>query len=331
MSEQQQPPRRVTLKDVARLAGVSHQTVSRAINDKGEIDPETRRRVLDAARDLNYRPSRFGRGLVRPGATTLGLIVSDVMNPFFPELIAGVIEAAEERGWQVLISSTQDDETREPDLIRTLGAQVDVIVGYLSSPDATLVTALEGLPLVVMGRPVREPAFGVVEADMAAGVQAAVAHLASRGHRVIGMIDCTGGTDHDRRPPFLAAAAAHGLTVPDGAIVDAVQAVESGEDAFTRLRAARPEVTAVFTFNDLLALGAYRAARRLGVTIPGDCAVVGFDGLPIGELIDPPLTSVSLDKRRMGAVAVAEAARLLAGEPPGRTVLPVELVVRGSA
>jgi LacI family transcriptional regulator len=331
VSEQQQPPRRVTLKDVARLAGVSHQTVSRAINDKGEIDPETRRRVLDAARELNYRPSRFGRGLVRPGATTLGLIVSDVMNPFFPELIAGVIEAAEKRGWQVLISSTQDDETREPALIRTLAAQVDVIVGYLSSPDATLAAALEGMPLVVLGRPVREPAFGVVEADTAAGVHAAVAHLASRGHHTIGMIDCTGGTDHDRRPPFLAAAAEHGLTVPEGAIVNAVQTVGSGEEAFTRLRAAHPEVTAVFTFNDLLALGAYRAARHLGVAIPGDCALIGFDGLPIGELIDPPLTSVQLDKRRMGAVAVAEAARLLAGEPPGRTVLPVELVVRGSA
>jgi LacI family transcriptional regulator len=101
--------RRVTLRDVARLAGVSHQTVSRAINDKGEIDPETRRRVLDAARQLRYRPSRFARGLVRPGATTLGLIVPDVVNPFFPELIAGVIDAAERRGWQVVVSSTQDD------------------------------------------------------------------------------------------------------------------------------------------------------------------------------------------------------------------------------
>ncbi len=322
----------MTLKDVAKLAGVSHQTVSRAINDKGEIDPETRRRVLDAARELNYRPSRFGRGLVRPGAITLGLIVSDVVNPFFPELIAGVIAAAEERGWQVLISSTQDDETREPDLIRTLAAQVDVLVGYLSSPDATLLAAVEGLPLVVLGRPVHEPAFGAVEADVASGVHAAVAHLAARGHRIIGMIDCSGESGQaDRRPPFVDAAAAHGLTVPSGAIVDAAQTVDAGDAAFARLRDEHPEVTAIFTFNDMLALGAYRAARRLGVAIPGDCAIVGFDGLPVGELVDPPLTSVHLDKRRMGAIAVEEAARLLAGETPGRAMLPVELAVRGSA
>ncbi|MDR7276579.1 LacI family DNA-binding transcriptional regulator [Catenuloplanes atrovinosus] len=333
MSEQQQPPRRVTLKDVARLAGVSHQTVSRAINDKGEIDPDTRRRVLDAARELNYRPSRFARGLVRPGATTLGLIVSDVVNPFFPELIAGVIEAAEAKGWQVLISSTQNHQSREPEVIRTLAAQVDVLIGYLSEPDATLAGATEGVPLVVLGRPVHEPAFGGVVVDAAAGVRAAVAHLVASGHRAIGMIDCptAAGGVPDRRPAFLAAMAEHGLTVADDAIIGGSPTVEDGEARFTLLRAARPDITAVFTFNDLLALGAYRAARRLGVSVPGDCAIVGFDGLPIGELIDPPLTSVAIDKRRMGAVAVAEAARLLAGEPAGRVTLPVELVVRGSA
>ncbi|MDP9793593.1 LacI family transcriptional regulator [Catenuloplanes nepalensis] len=331
MSEQQQPPRRVTLKDVAKLAGVSHQTVSRAINDKGEIDPETRRRVLDAARELNYRPSRFARGLVSPGATTLGLIVSDVENPFFPELIAGVIEAAEERGWQVLISSTQNRDAREPELIRTLAAQADVVIGYLSAPDATLTAAAEGLPLVVLGRAVDEPAFGAVEVDTDVGVRAAIAHLVSRGHRAIGMIDCADDGTPDRRPAFHAAMAGHGLPVADDAISGGTLTVEGGETAFVRLRAARPDITAVFTFNDLMALGVYRAARRLGVRIPEDCAVIGFDGLPLGELIDPPLTSVYLDKRRMGAIAVTEAARLLSGEPAGRALLPVRLIVRGSA
>ncbi|GAB7039549.1 MULTISPECIES: LacI family DNA-binding transcriptional regulator [Catenuloplanes] len=331
MSEQQRPPRRVTLKDVAKRAGVSHQTVSRAINDKGEIDPETRRRVLEAARQLNYRPSRFARGLVSPGATTLGLVVSDVENPFFPELIAGVIEAAEERGWQVLISSTQNHSGREPDVIRTLAAQADVVIGYLSAPDDTLAAAAGGLPLVVMGRAVGEPAFGAVEVDTDAGVRAAVAYLVARGHRAIGMIDCGDDGQPDRRPAFVAAMAAHDLTVTDDLIAEAELTVEGGAAAFTHLRTTRPDVTAVFTFNDMLALGVYRAARRLDVRIPDDCAVIGFDGLPLGELIDPPLSSVALDKRRMGAIAVAEAARLLAGEPAGRAVLPVELVIRGSA
>ncbi|GAB7046091.1 LacI family DNA-binding transcriptional regulator [Catenuloplanes indicus] len=331
MSEQQRAPRRVTLKDVAKRAGVSHQTVSRAINDKGEIDPETRRRVLDAARELNYRPSRFARGLVRPGATTLGLIVSDVENPFFPELIAGVIEAAEERGWQVLISSTQNHSGREPELIRTLAAQADAVVGYLSAPDATLAAAAGGLPLVIMGRVVHEPAFGAIEVDTHAGVRAAVGYLAARGHRAIGMIDCGDDGQPDRRPAFVTAMTEHDLPVTAGAITEADLTVEGGAAAFTALRTARPDITAVFTFNDMLALGVYRAARRLHLSIPDDCAVIGFDGLPIGELIDPPLSSVALDKRRMGALAVAEAARLLAGEPATRALLPVELVIRGSA
>jgi len=323
--------RRVTLRDVAQLAGVSHQTVSRAINDKGEIDPETRRRVLDAARQLRYRPSRFARGLVRPGATTIGLIVSDVVNPFFPELIAGVIEAAERRGWQVVVGSTQDDQEREPALLRALGGQVDALIAYLFQPDDVLAAAVEGVPLVVMNRRPQDPAFGAVDIDVDQGVRAGVRHLVSRGHRVIGMIDCPDACDSARRDAFLSETAEQGLPVAMDAIVGVEQSVAGGEAGFEKLHAARPDVTAVFAFNDLVALGAYRAVRRLGLTIPGDVALLGFDGLSLGELLDPPLTTIYLDKRRMGELAVAQVQRLLAGEQPGLTVLETEVLVRGSA
>lgn len=330
---QPRPPaaRRATLRDVAQLAGVSHQTVSRAINDKGEIDPETRRRVLDAARQLHYRPSRFARGLVRPATTTIGLLVPDVVNPFFPELIAGVIDAAEQQGWQVLVSSSQDDPGREPALLRSLAGQVDALIGYLFQPDDVVTAAVEGLPLVVLGRRARQPAFGVVDLDVEAGLRAAVNHLASRGHRRIGMIDCPTARDPARKAAFLAQAAELGLTVPDDSIVDVEQSIAGGESGFETLRAARPDLTAMLVFNDLLALGAYRAARRLGHAIPGDVALLGFDGLAFGELLDPPLTTVHVDKRRMGRMAVTQAQRLLAGEPPSLTLLPTELLVRGSA
>jgi LacI family transcriptional regulator len=323
--------RRVTLRDVARLAGVSHQTVSRAINDKGEIDPETRRRVLEAARELRYRPSRFARGLVRPGATTVGLIVPDVVNPFFPELIAGVIDAAAQRGWQVVVSSSQDDPDREPALLRALAGQVDALIGYLFQPDDVVAAAIEGVPLVVMSRRPEDAAFGAVDVDVAAGVRAAVRHLAARGHQRIGMIDCPAARDPARRGVFLAQAAGLGLAVAPDAVVDVEQSLAGGADGFERLHAARPDLTAVFAFNDLVALGAYRAVRRLGLAVPGDVALLGFDGLGLGELLDPQLTTVAIDKRRMGELAVAQVERLLAGESPGLTLVATELLVRDSA
>ena len=323
--------RRVTLRDVARLAGVSHQTVSRAINDKGEIDPETRRRVLDAARQLRYRPSRFARGLVRPGTTTIGLIVPDVVNPFFPELIAGVIDAAEQRGWQVVVSSTQDDRGREPGLLRSLAGQVDALIGYLFQPDDVLAAAVEGMPMVVMGRRAQDAAFGAVDIDEDAGVRAAVRHLIDRGHQRVGMIDCPAADCPARKDAFLDEFARHGLPVPAGAIVGVEQSLAGGAEGFAKLHGAYPELTAVFAFNDLVALGAYRAARELGVTIPGDVALLGFDGLSLGELPDPPLTTVDIDKRRMGELAVAQVQRLLAGEPPELALLETRLLIRGSA
>jgi LacI family transcriptional regulator len=320
--------KRATLRDVARLAGVSHQTVSRAVNDKGEIDPETRRRVLDAARQLQYRPSRFARGLVRPDTTTVGLIVPDVVNPFFPELIAGVLAAAGQQGWQVLICSTQDDPGREPGLLRSLAGQVDALIGYLFSADDEVVAATGGVPLVVMNRRPRETTFGAVDIDVDSGVRAAVRHLISRGHRRIGMIDCPAAADPGRRTAFLAEAATQGL---DAAVVDVEQSLTGGGTGFEKLHAAHPGVTAVFAFNDLVALGVYRAARRLGVSIPGDVAVLGFDGLTLGELLDPPLTTLHIDKRRMGALAVTQAHLLLNGDRPGLALVQPELVVRGSA
>lgn len=327
----ERPAKRATLQDVARLAGVSHQTVSRAINDKGEIDPQTRSRVLDAARRLHYRPSRFARGLVRQDTTTIGLLVPDVVNPFFPELIAGVLDAAGERSWQVLIGASQGDLDREPELLRSLATQVDALICYLFQREEVIASAVAGVPLVVMNRPAHDPAFGAVDIDTPTGIRAAVDHLHTRGHQRIGMIDCPRAFDRARRTAFLAGAAEHGLTVEPTAIVDVDQSIAGGEEGLTRLHETHPGVTAVLAFNDVVALGAHRAARRLGLAIPGDLALVGIDGLSLGELLEPPLTTVYLDKRRMGELAVAEVQRLLAGEPPQTALLSTSLLIRGSA
>ncbi|MGW6792455.1 LacI family DNA-binding transcriptional regulator [Streptomyces chartreusis] len=326
--------RRATIHDVAKLAGVSRQTVSRAVNDKGEIDPGTKERVLEAARLLDYRPSRFARGLVRKGTVTAGLVIPDLMNPFFPEVAAGVLEAAELRGWQVVVWDSRTDEAREREALDVLSHQADAVVGYFRSPDDELARHLGGVPLVLLERGPQHTRFAAVGIDAAAGVEQGMAHLVRAGHRRIGMLDGVHGPA-PRRQAFLAEARRHGLSVDDGWIATCPEhSVAGGEEGMARLLDARPELTAVFGFNDLIAVGAIRAARRRGRRVPEELAVLGFDGLSLGELVDPGLTTLHIDKRRLGRLAVEQVARLRAGEEPmngtDAWVIP-ELVVRASA
>ncbi|MFF0162354.1 LacI family DNA-binding transcriptional regulator [Streptomyces sp. NPDC005263] len=327
--------RRATIHDVARLAGVSRQTVSRAVNDKGEIDPVTKERVLEVARLLDYRPSRFARGLVRKGTVTAGLVIPDLMNPFFPEVAAGVLEAAEQRGWQVVVWDSRTDGVREREALDALSHQADAVVGYFKNQDEILARHLGGVPLVLLERGPQQTRFAAVGIDVAAGLEQGIAHLVRVGHRRIGMLD---GDRIDapgpRREAFLAEIRRHGLPVDDGWVVTCEHSVAGGEAGMEQLLDARPEMTAVFGFNDLIAVGAMRAARRRGRRIPDDLAVMGFDGLSLGELVEPALTTLHLDKRQLGRLAVEQVARLRAGEEPldgaDAWVIP-ELVVRGSA
>jgi LacI family transcriptional regulator len=323
-------PKRVTLRDVAKAAGVSHQTVSRAINGKGEIDPETQRRVLDVARQLRYRPSRYARGLVRPDVVSIGVIVPDVVNPFFPEFIDGVIQAASSQDWQVVVASTENDRSRELTLVRSLSHQVDAIVGYLTHADEDLDPSVGGVPLVIVDRGLDSSTYALVEVDALTGIRAALEHLIDRGHRRIGMIDCvsTCGDPLVRRRTFNEITAEHALPIDDGWVVTGDQSIAGGNTAFRELHHAHPDATAVLAFNDLVAIGAHQAARSIGVRVPEDCALVGYDGLSIGELIEPPLTTVHLDKRRLGELAVRQVDRLLSGELPPPAVLTPHLVVR---
>lgn len=315
---------------------MSRQTVSRAVNDKGEIDPVTKERVLEAARLLDYRPSRFARGMVRKGAVTTGLVIPDLMNPFFPEVAAGVLEAAEQRGWQVVVWDSRTDVDREREALDVLSHQADAVVGYFKNEDAELARLLGGVPLVLLERGPQQTRFGAVGIDVAVGMERGVAHLVAAGHRRIGLLDGDGlSAPGPRRAAFLDEVRRHGLPVDQGWIVLCPEhSVAGGETAMARLLSAHPEVTAVVGFNDLIAIGAIRTARSRGLRVPDDLAVLGFDGLSLGELVEPALTTLHIDKRRLGRLAVEQVARLRAGEEPltgaDAWVIP-ELVVRASA
>ncbi|ANZ41029.1 LacI family transcriptional regulator [Lentzea guizhouensis] len=324
--------KRATINDVASAAGVSRQTVSRALNDKGEIDGATKQRVLDAARELGYRPSRFARGLVRPDTTTIGLVVPDLLNPFFTEVAAAALEAARSRGWHVVVHATADSAEEERGTLKVIGSQVDAVVGYFTLAETELDRHTRGMPVVLIGRDANAGRFSSIVIDGRQGVRAAVDHLVAAGHRHIGMLDhANRAGPSERHAWFCEAMAAHGLTT---AVTGAQQSVDGGTEALTTLLDAHPGLTAVFTFNDIIAIGALRSARRRGLKVPDDLAVVGFDGLQLGTVVDPALTSVALDTKRIGALAVEQAARLLDGEQPllgDELVVTAALTVRESA
>ncbi|AWW36028.1 LacI family transcriptional regulator [Streptomyces sp. AS58] len=305
-------PRRVTIDDVARTAGVSRQTVSRALNDKAEIGVSTKQRVLDAALALGYRPSRFARGLVRQDTISVGLVIPDLLNPFFTEVAAAALDAARARGWHVVVYDTGDRVEEERGTLEVIASQVDAVVGYLSQPEDEIARLTRGLPVVLIDRGDRAERFSSIRIDGEEGVRAAIRYLAESGHHRIGMLDHAGRSEPSIRHDWFAGAMdACGLDA--GCVSRADQSVEGGESALKELLAAHPDVTAVFTFNDIIAIGALRAARRLGRQVPHDLAVIGFDGLGLGALVEPPLSTVDLDTSALGAVAVEQAARLLTG------------------
>ncbi|WP_392870216.1 LacI family DNA-binding transcriptional regulator [Streptomyces sp. LN499] len=326
-------PRKVTINDVARSAGVSRQTVSRALNDKDEIDGSTKQRVLDAAHELGYRPSRFARGLVRQDTTTIGLVIPDLLNPFFTEVAAGALEAARARGWHVVVYDTADRAEEELGTLQVIASQVDAVVGYFSCSEDELELFTRGVPVVLIGREHHTARFSSIRIDGEAGVHGAVAHLVAAGHERIGMLDHDGRTEPSiRREWFTTAAAAYGIE--SGMVVGADQSADGGGAALKTLLTAHPDVTAVFTFNDIIAIGVLREARRLGRSVPQDLAVIGFDGLQLGSLVEPPLSSVALDTRKLGALAIDQVARLLTGMNPLGTddlVVRAELRLGGSA
>ncbi len=301
--------RKITINDVAKSAGVSRQTVSRALNDKDEIDSDTKQRVLDAARALGYRPSRFARGLVRQDTMTIGLVILDLLNRTSSRsrLCAG--GRYRTHGWHVVVYDTADRAEEELGTLQVISSQVDAVIGYFSCSDSELESFTRGMPVVLIGREGRSTRFTRIRIDGREWVHAAVTHLVAKGH-----------TDRHDRPPgpgraehpahvLTAAAAAHG--VDGGMVVGADQTADGGGSALRSCLTAHPDVTAAFTFNDIIAIGALREARRLGRSVPQDLAVVGFDGLQLGALMEPLLTSVALDTRQLGVLAIEQVARLL--------------------
>jgi LacI family transcriptional regulator, repressor for deo operon, udp, cdd, tsx, nupC, and nupG len=315
---------RVTSVDVARHCGVSQSTVSLVFSGKaaGRISARTEAAVRDAAAQLGYRPNAAARALKTGAARTVALVVPDVTNPFFGGLLRGAQTAAREAEYAVALIDTNND--------RDWGA---------ASAEALRAGPADGLMLFEVDPPPRdagsEPIVVIesesrghpsVRLDAGRGTADAVRHLLELGHTRIGHV----ASVHDRPTFRVRRRAVDRLANGDVPRVHADFTLDSASDAVRGLLTERPELTALFCDDDVIAAGAYLAARALGLRIPVDLSVVGFDGLDIGRVLDPPVTTVAADAEELGRVAFELLTAQLAGRRPRSRVLRVELAIRGS-
>jgi len=331
-------PRAVTIRDVAQRAGVSRQTVSRAINNKGEISPETRARVLEIARELGYRPSSIARGLKTHRTLTIGLVVPDIANPFFAEVARGASEVAFGADYSVLLCNTDERPEREWTALRTLEAhRVDgllLVSSRLSSSELDEVIETWRPLVIVNRRHGPRPGLGCVLVDDARAAVVAVRHLVERGHQRIGLLAGSpkSRSGRERRRGYGEAMRDAGLDPRESWVIPCAPTVEGGRRAARRLLAEQPDLTALLAYNDLVAVGAKQTCEALGRPIPDGCALVGWDDIIFASYVSPPLTTMRMPKYEIGERAMSSLFELM-GHPdlaPEAVTLDAELVVRGS-
>jgi LacI family transcriptional regulator len=289
--------RRVTIEDIAREAGVSRQTVTRAMNGMPRISEKTRARVLEISERLGYRPSRFASNLARTSKTkTIAFVVDSFRNPYYSELTADLLDAASARGWQMSIFSHEDEP--ELELIGRLANQVDAVVGYLGETDETALSAASrGVPLVLLGRTATAEGLHSVDFDFGPAFTGLVAELRKRGAKRFGLLESQPlGAVYEPSSRRIAYEGAVDADSAEAVVVCEAppQSVDAGELGFNELMDRFPKTDTVIAFSDLMAMGALRAAHRRGIDVPGRVRLVGVDGLSLGAVTSPALTTLAI-------------------------------------
>jgi LacI family transcriptional regulator len=331
----------MTISDVAAEAGVSVATVSRVLNDRGyPVRQETRRRVLEAVEKLDFRPNELARGLLLKRTQTIGLVIPDIANPYYPVISRGVEDVAAERGYAVIFCNTDRDSDKSERYISVLlQKQVDGLVIAGGGTDFTRASerfAEHGTRVVFVGKPAQPwPSVRVPNEE---GAATAIEHLAELGHRWMGFIGgpATLATARDRLTGYRRAVGHHGLPGSRSLERAADFGEQRGYRAAQSLLHETPRPTAIFAANDRMAIGTLAAAADLRLRVPGDLSVVGFDDIPLASYLRPALTTVALPAYEMGAAAMRLLLELLHQDDDGTTAappvvrLPVRLVVRDS-
>jgi LacI family transcriptional regulator len=326
-----------TIKHVAARAGVSFTTVSHVLNGTRRVSDSARERVERAVAEMGYAPSAVARALKMSETCILGVLVPNITSPFFAELTRGIEDCCRRTDYSVFLCNSDDDPQRQSRYLQTLlERRVDGLLMAAAAGDAAaLVRRLAPMrvPTVVVDRDVPGLAADLVRVDHEGGARLAVEHLLGLGHR---RIACLSGpsefaVSRARTAGWRAALAAARIAPEPGWLLEGEFNAAAGHALASELL-ARDAVTAIFASNDLLAIGALRAAAERGVSVPGALSVIGFDGIDLGAYAYPALTTVGHPIRALGeAAAQALIERIGAGPSPGReVVLPAQLLMRES-
>jgi LacI family transcriptional regulator len=332
--------KKTTIKDIARMANVSHTTVSRALNDKSRIKNETKERILSIARQLNYRPNFIARSLVMKQTKTLGLVITTIANPFYTELSQGIETTAIGLGYNIILCSTNYDlsvERQYVDMLRSKG--VDGIIftsAHMGDPNI-IGLAEEGFPMILVNRRTYHPTVrekvDYVGVDNILGGFLAVEHLIKLGHDRIGVI---GGSSEssvgfERLEGGKKALTAYGLEVVGDYFLEGDFLRGSGYRGGKEFLKMKPHPTAIFATNDYMALGTYQAIVEEGMKVPEDVALIGFNDIEFTSMKGIELTTIGQKKYEMGALAVKTLVERIEGrkaEPSKEIILEPELIVR---
>jgi LacI family transcriptional regulator len=325
----------ITSHDVAKLAGFSQPTVSRALRDDPRVSQATREKIKRAARALNYVPSEAGRTLSTRATHRVGVIVTDMTNPFYPHVVAPLHDELQRLGYRMMLLTERSDEAVAEE--KLLDQSLDGVVLATATTDSRLPALLErrGMPYVFLNRDTGRPGDFASVVDNEGGGRLAARELVGLGHRriagIFGAANTT--TGRERELGFRLALADSGIGLPDDRVVRGAFEYETGYAALPSLLKAAEPPTAVFCGNDVVAIGVLNAALAAGVKVPDDLTVIGFDDLPMAAWEVFRLTTVRHDLDELACQAARLLDRRIAGDVDAdgeRLVLPTEFVPRAT-
>jgi DNA-binding LacI/PurR family transcriptional regulator len=326
-----------TIQNVAQLAEVSTATVSRVMSDPEVVSEETRRRVEEAIRTLNYQPNRTARNLRKSTTSKIGVVISDIQNPFFGSVVRGIERKINEKDYILILGNSDEDPIREKKLITML--LEEGVAGILFVPTCTDCESYDdlfnsGTPFVVIDRKIKQTDVDMVNVDGYQGSCSAVEYLINNGHTRIAFI---GGLSHlsvmqERENGYLDTLKQHALAAPEGYLRRGNNRQDGGYQAMKELLSNNPPPTAVLIANNMMTLGGLKAIHESGVKIPEQISLIGFDDMDWAESLQPPLSVVAQPAYEMGEKAAAVLLeRIREPEKPARQILlNTELIIRTS-
>jgi DNA-binding LacI/PurR family transcriptional regulator len=325
----------VTIKDIARVAGVSHTTVSRALKGNPAISSETTDRIQQLARQMGYVPSAVAQSLLSRRTHTVGVVVTSIADPFVVQVVEGIEQVAQDAGYSVFLSCCYNDPEREVAVVETFQRRrVDAIIVTASRVGSLYSFQLDKIrvPIVLINNQEEGEYLHSVAIDDMQGAQLAVEHLLALDHRQIGYIGTNGRPKSNERRLVGYQIALERVGLPVNPALIILQAgygdLEQGQAGLDALMANG--ATAVFCYNDRTAIGLLMACRQRGVSVPKQLSVIGFDDIEPVLYTTPPLTTVHQPRLKLGQLAMSMVLKLLNGEKTQDQVLPCELVVRES-